>query len=305
MEHPPADLYVTLADELSTEEELREDPSQARWDETLNILTSLVNTPNAITIDEAVRKINDHFIAYAMGGQKDGDIDAKMADKFMWAFWFYVINVAVQVPDRHPAQGQLVALIKGLHDLPDPVEYTLEGHIMGQKAWVDLPGLSGEVYEAFEDTERYTLGLAELSARLMQEIDFEVEYMALLTINLVLKRPEPTPKVKKGVRKQPLAVVVKPIVVSLRPMEIWIEIAGQKLYRACQLNAKASVLDTSPSFTLDLWNSWKSRVREIKMDATELGDRREMAERIEAFMTVQDEAEDGAEMYTYVPRANL
>ncbi|KAH6901490.1 hypothetical protein BKA70DRAFT_1431311 [Coprinopsis sp. MPI-PUGE-AT-0042] len=296
MEHPPEDFLVTLASELSSDEEIKQDPSEARWNETLNVLTSLVNTPKAITIDEAVHNINNHFITHAMGGEKGRAIDAKQADHFTWAFWFYLVNVAIQIPDGHPAQDQLVSLIKGLHDLPDPVEYTPEGDPTAQRMWVDLPGLASAIYEALRDSDRYTLGLEELAARLLQEADCDIKYFALIRINGVLERPETAPKAKKGVKKRP--VVVLPIDHAIHHMEIWVGIAGQKLYQACQRNTKnkgeVALDNTSPGLTVALWNSWKSRVREIRMDTTEPNDRREIAERIEALMIAREE--DGTEL---------
>ncbi|KAH6905277.1 hypothetical protein BKA70DRAFT_1431368 [Coprinopsis sp. MPI-PUGE-AT-0042] len=297
MEHPPADLHVTLADELSTEEELREDPSQARWDETLNILTSLVNTPSAITIDEATSKINDHFLAYVMEGDEGDEgrsVNAKMAEHFPNAFWYYLIMVAGQVPDGHPAQGQLVALIKSLRDLPDPVEYMPEGRIKTERVWADLPDLGMELREAMDG--RYTLGLEEFVVRLVKEIDLGFTWMAFGTINRALERPEPASKGENGVETQPF--FAERIESSLRQMEIWVGIGGQKLYQACRLNEKVGLNNTGPSFTLDVWKSWKSRIREIKMDAEEPADRREMAERIEALMIArqEEEEEEGAEL---------
>ncbi|KAH6901533.1 hypothetical protein BKA70DRAFT_683453 [Coprinopsis sp. MPI-PUGE-AT-0042] len=291
MKHPPADLHVTL--DLASDEEIQEDPSQASWNEILSILISLVTTPNTITIDDAVRKINNHFITCTMGGDERQTPDAKLAEQYTWAFWFYLINAAAQVPDGHPSQSQLVDLIKGLRDLPDPVEYIPIGQIMTERVWADLPGIGIELREAMDDDDRYTLGLEEFMVRLVQEIDLGFTWMAFGTINRALERPETASKGKNGVETQP--VLAQRIESSLRHMEIWVEIAGQKLYQACQLNERVGVDDTGPSFSLDLWNSWKLRIREIKVGTEEPADRREMAERIEALMIAREE-EEGAEM---------
>ncbi|KAH6905291.1 hypothetical protein BKA70DRAFT_1431381 [Coprinopsis sp. MPI-PUGE-AT-0042] len=275
MEHPPADLHVTLADELSTEEELREDPSQARWDETLNILTSLVNAPNVITINEAVRKIDDHFLEYVMEGDESDEgqsPNVKKAEHFPNAFWYYLVSVAIQIPDGHSAQDQLT-----------------------QRVWADLPDLGMEIHEGLRNPDRYTLGLEELAARMVQEVDYDLNYLAVDRINqvLVLKSPEPLKEKKRGENQ---LVVVHPIDPSLHHIEIWIGIAGQKIYQACQRNTEnmgeVDWDNTSPALTVNLWNSWKSRIREIKMDGQESADRREMAERIEALMIAREEEEE-------------
>ncbi|KAH6905041.1 hypothetical protein BKA70DRAFT_1431620 [Coprinopsis sp. MPI-PUGE-AT-0042] len=161
MEHPPADLHVTLADELSTEEELREDPSQARWDETLNILTSFVNTPNVITIDEAVREINDHFLEYVMEGDESDESDEGQSPN---------VKKAEHFPNAF-------CPIKGLHDVPNPVEYMPEGRIKTQRVWADLPDLGMETHEGLRNPDRYTLGLEELAARMVQEVDYDLNYL--------------------------------------------------------------------------------------------------------------------------------
>ncbi|KAH6905278.1 hypothetical protein BKA70DRAFT_1293882 [Coprinopsis sp. MPI-PUGE-AT-0042] len=294
MEQPTQDLQVTL--DLNSDEEIQQDPSGARWNETFDALLSLVNTPNTISIDEVVQKINNHFIEHAMGGEEGRAPDAKLAEHFMFAFWFSVVNVATQIPGGHPAQNRLVALIKGLHDFPNPVEYIPEGQVKGQKVWLDLPGIGQEIHEALDDSERYTLGLEELAARLLQEIDYDFKYIALARINEVLKRPEPTPKVKKGVNEE--SVTVRPNDPALRHMEVWVGIAGQKIYQACKRNTnnkgEVALDNTSPDLTIDLWNSWKLRIREIKADTEEPADRREMAERIESLMIAREE--DGDEI---------
>ncbi|KAH6905040.1 hypothetical protein BKA70DRAFT_516962 [Coprinopsis sp. MPI-PUGE-AT-0042] len=293
MGHSPEDLQVTL--DLSTDEEIQEDPSAARWNETLNALTSLVNTPNAITIDEAVQAINSHFVAWTMCGEDGHTPDAKLAGQYMWAFWFYLINAVVQVPDGHSAQGQLVALVKGLHDLTDPVEYMPVGRIKSQRVWADLPGLGVELREAMDDPDRYTYGLEEFTARLEQEINWGFKWMAIVKFKRALETPEPAVKLKKGIAKQP--AVVRPIDPCLRHMEIWMRVAGQTLYQACQRNTKVEGDRVGnapePDFTLDLWNSWKSRIGEIKFDTTEPADRRESAERIETLMIAREEEEEG------------
>ncbi|TGJ78853.1 hypothetical protein E0Z10_g9911 [Xylaria hypoxylon] len=191
----------------------------------------------------------------------------KVADeKFFWAFWDDIFNVAEQIPHDNAAQDKLAAFIRELRLGPETGEKVWDARV-----WIDLPILSAAIREHLDQVD---VGDARISfhaflARLFHAgVTPATETTAIWILRDALEK-EVKPADDESAFDNDLAIAA-----------MYIEYAGATLVRKLALNPnpvlnndfrrllRGGELWEGSGLTVDRWTFWGKRFEELADTAT-------------------------------------
>ncbi|POR36752.1 Uncharacterized protein TPAR_03070 [Tolypocladium paradoxum] len=161
------------------------------------------------------------------------------ADRFLWWFWDLVHDLARQVPYDSPAQDQLVAVIKALHDLPCETVNLGEDWGIGSEnriqPWTTLPMFGNTFREKLDDApgeaqkKERRVNLQAYAARItgLGLIPFEV-YAIWALVDALEGTMTPIRGAPDEVNEDPAAV--EDISYKVKSAAAWMMHAGRLLY---------------------------------------------------------------------------
>ncbi|KIJ70162.1 hypothetical protein HYDPIDRAFT_23299 [Hydnomerulius pinastri MD-312] len=248
---------ATLPPPLILEPEKEEPTEQSK--QIFDFLNDYLQPSSTLSLTEATEKLDRCSPLHHPGCDEQ------------WSFWFmwrYIIQIAAQVPYRHPSQDKLATLISALKNLPS--------HTVGEfwgaelRVWQDLPFLGPNIRECLDifdpeiDPELWK-GYNAFMARLFRDRTYDVPLIALWMLRGVLEGKDlPTDKAPDPDTQLPIAAE-------------WVFVAGPVLYEFCRnadeqrpiSNDIATDVQEGPDsdeperLSLKRWQLWKERFAHI------------------------------------------
>ncbi|KAI5810444.1 hypothetical protein BZA77DRAFT_287883 [Pyronema omphalodes] len=231
-----------------------------------NIINDYLQPSNTLSATEAAQKLDALFPNNRP--DVDGE-DKEEAGSFLAEFWEIIVMIAQQIPALHPAQDNLIGLLKALRELPTDLKVDIWGSDC--RVWQDLPLIGvhmveAENYTSEEDEPEKWKNFNAFCARLTRDGLCDMSLMGTHTLSSAL---EEEPDSRSRAYKAYGETFARQIPVA----ELWFSIAGKAMFERCRGDVDTEDLkdgcaghlwENKPlGLSIERWDFWKDRFRTI------------------------------------------
>ncbi|KAF8972515.1 hypothetical protein BDZ97DRAFT_2054011 [Flammula alnicola] len=215
--------------------------------------------------------------------------------------WDLFIVVVEQIPWQHPSQDKVAALMKAIHDLPNPRTIVIADWDNRQATlWTDLPILDDVLTDNVEthgiiinndsDEEKqsriHDINFQGFAARLTAEGVFDLSRLAVYRLRNVLE--EDPDYYIAGYDK-----VGPHLDACILPANVWVSLAAKTIFGFCRANGEGASRNDmaggkhwkgSAGFSVEQWQFWKQRLEEIAVNDEASKETRAVAKKMKETM---------------------